>query len=141
LYAKDFLLQLVSIILLCIPPEDRLTANGTFLDGTGVHIGYQPEGELEEDDIRQRNQLKPKERTARLNDPRGLMTCAFTRDADYLRFETTVSTAADQTAIAPSYLQKEWTQGDRRYFHYRMDAPMLNFYSIQRARYAVRRDQ
>lgn len=124
-----------------IPPEDRLTANGTFLDGTGVRIGYVPEGELEEDDIRQRNNLKPKERMPRLNDPRGLMTCGFTSDADYIRFETTVSTDADQTAIAPGYLQKEWTTNGRHYFHYRMDAPMMNFYSIQSARYAVQRDQ
>ncbi|WP_223650429.1 ABC transporter permease/M1 family aminopeptidase [Hymenobacter psoromatis] len=124
-----------------ISPEDRLTANGTFLDGTGIRIGYQPDGELEEDDVRQRNQLKPKERVPRLNDPRGLMTCGFTNDADYARFEATVSTDPDQTAIVPGYLQKEWVANGRRYFHYRMDAPMLNFYSIQSARYAVRRDQ
>ena len=124
-----------------ISPEDRLTANGTFLDGTGVRLGYQPDAELEEDDVRQRNQLKPKERVPRLNDPRGLMTCGFTNDADYARFEATVSTDPDQTAIAPGYLQKEWVANGRRYFHYRMDAPMMNFYSIQSARYAVRRDQ
>jgi ABC-2 type transport system permease protein len=124
-----------------ISPEDRLTANGTFLDGTGVHLGYQPDGELEEDDVRQRNNLRPKERVPRLTDPRGLMTCGFTNDADYARFETTVSTDPDQTAIAPGYLQKQWVAGGRRYFHYRMDAPMLNFYSIQSARYAVRRAQ
>ncbi len=124
-----------------IPPEDRLTANGTFLDGTGVRLGYQPDGELEEDDVRLRNQLKTKERVPRLNDPRGLMTCGFTSDADYTRFETTVSTDPDQTAIAPGYLQKQWVAGGRRYFHYRMDAPMLNFFSIQSARYAMRRDQ
>ncbi|MVN78142.1 hypothetical protein GO988_17575 [Hymenobacter sp. HMF4947] len=123
-----------------ISPEDRLTANGTFLDGTGVRLGYQPDGELEDDDVRQRNDLKPKERVPRLNDPRGLMTCGFTTDADYTRFETTVSTDADQTAIAPGYLQKQWVQNGRRYFHYRMDEPMLNFYSIQSARYDVRRD-
>jgi ABC-2 type transport system permease protein len=75
-----------------ISPEDRLIANGTFLDGTGVYIGYQPGGELEDDDVRQRNQLKTKERVPRLNDQRGLMTCGFIPDADYVRFETTVST-------------------------------------------------
>lgn len=52
-----------------------------------------------------------------------------------------MSTDPDQTAIVPGYLQKKWVAGGRRYFHYRMDAPMLNFYSIQSARYAVRRDQ
>ena len=48
--------------------------------------------------------------------------------------------ATDQIAIAPGYLQKEWVENGRRYFHYKMDAPILNIYSIQSARYAVRRD-
>ena len=51
------------------------------------------------------------------------------------------ATSPDQIAIAPGYLQKEWTENGRRYFHYKMDAPMLNLYSIQSARYAVRRDR
>ena len=49
-------------------------------------------------------------------------------------------TEPDQIAIAPGYLQREWTEGGRRYFHYKMDAPILNFYAFQSARYAVKKD-
>ena len=42
----------------------------------------------------------------------------------------------DQIALAPGYLQREWTEGGRRYFHYKMDAPILNFFSFLSARYA-----
>jgi aminopeptidase N len=51
-----------------------------------------------------------------------------------------VSTQADQIAIAPGNLEREWTEGPRRFFHYRADAPIANFFSFQSARYAVRRD-
>ncbi|HSE11271.1 MAG TPA: M1 family aminopeptidase, partial [Rudaea sp.] len=44
-------------------------------------------------------------------------------------------------ALAPGYLEKEWTDHGRRYFHYRMDKPILDFFSFQSARYAVKRDQ
>jgi hypothetical protein len=50
-----------------------------------------------------------------------------------------VSTSPDQIALAPGYIQREWTEGDRRYFHYRMDVPILNFYSFLSARYAIRK--
>jgi ABC-2 type transport system permease protein len=52
-----------------------------------------------------------------------------------------VSTSADQIAISPGYLQKEWTEGDRRYFHYKMDAPILAFFAYLSARYEVVRDE
>ena len=51
-------------------------------------------------------------------------------DADWLDFETTVSTDADQIALAPGYLQREWTAGGRRYFHYKMDAPIPKFFAF-----------
>src|SRR5690606_3038189 len=62
-------------------------------------------------------------------------------DGDWIDFEATVGTSADQVAMAPGYLQREWTEGGRRYFHYQMDAPILNFYSFLSARYEVRRDR
>ena len=60
-------------------------------------------------------------------------------DADWINFETVVSTSADQIALAPGYLQREWTQGDRRYFHYKMDRPMLPFFCYLSARWEVKR--
>ncbi len=50
-----------------------------------------------------------------------------------------MSTSPDQIAITPGYLQREWREGNRRYFHYKMDHPLLNFFSYQSARYEVRR--
>src|SRR5581483_10091889 len=42
---------------------------------------------------------------------------------------------------APGYLIKEYEKDGRRYFHYKMDCPILNFYSFLSARYAVKRDK
>jgi ABC-2 type transport system permease protein len=39
--------------------------------------------------------------------------------------------------MAPRYLQKAWTSGGRRDFHYVMDAPMPAFFSVLSARWAV----
>lgn len=54
-----------------------------------------------------------------------------------IRFEAVVSTSPDQIAIAPGYLLKEWNEKGRRYFHYKMDIPIVNFYAILSARYQV----
>ncbi|NTX36055.1 hypothetical protein HUA78_16530 [Myxococcus sp. CA033] len=51
--------------------------------------------------------------------------------------DVTVSTAEDQTAIAPGTLRKEWSEGGRRYFHYVVDRPMTPMFAIVSARYAV----
>jgi ABC-2 type transport system permease protein len=63
------------------------------------------------------------------------------RDADWVNFETTVSTVQDQIALAPGYLDHEWTENGRHYFHYKMDKPILDFFSFQSANYAVKRDK
>ncbi|MEE8355726.1 MAG: hypothetical protein V3R33_00315, partial [Anaerolineales bacterium] len=65
----------------------------------------------------------------------------LSHDADRITFEATVSTSLDQTAIAPGYLQGEWTDNDRRYFHYKMDAPIFNLYAFLSGRYEVKRDK
>jgi aminopeptidase N len=63
----------------------------------------------------------------------------ISRDADWINLDTTVSTSSDQTALAPGYLQREWTQNGRRYFHYKTTAPILSFWSYLSARYSVKR--
>ena len=47
----------------------------------------------------------------------------------------------DQIAIAPGELAREWSENGRHYFQYRTLKPVLNFFSVLSARYAVKRDK
>ncbi len=116
--------------------------NGTFIASDLMpKIGYNPNGELADDDARERKGLPPRPRLPAVGDSAGRQRNELSYDADWIDFETTVSTDADQVAVAPGYLQGTWTRGGRRYFRYRMDAPILNFYAFLSGRYQVRRDR
>ena len=124
------------------PDYGPVVGNGTFMNSQLIpQIGYNPEGELMDEGARERYGLPPRPRAASIHDPRARTRNFVSPDADWIAFEVTVSTSADQTAVAPGYLQREWRQGGRRFFRYRMDAPMLNFYAFLSARYNVRRDR
>lgn len=125
---------------------DRINApvvsNGTFVNNSLMpSIGYDAAGELSQNTARKEYGLPPKPRMATVNDSAARMNNYISKDADWIRFEATVSTAEGQIAIAPGYLQKEWKQAGRHYFHYKMDNPILNFYSVLSARYEVKRDR
>jgi ABC-2 type transport system permease protein len=114
--------------------------NGTFFDNRFLPgIGYNPEGELTDEAERDRRGLPPRPRARPIDDPHGLARNFVSRDADWIDFRVTLSTSPDQVALAPGRLEREWRQGGRRWFAYRMDVPMLNFYSFLSARYTVRR--
>lgn len=116
--------------------------NGTFFNNSYFPtLGYSEDYELGSDNDRREQDLEPKERARDREDPVGLRMHALGDDADFIRFETILSTSPDQIAIAPGYLQREWSENGRRYFHYKMDKPMHNFYSIISARYEVMRDK
>ena len=119
-----------------------VVGNGTFLNGKAILpvIGYFERAELERDQDRKKFGLAPKERMRDRDDPAGLAVNALSPDSDFIDYEATVSTEPDQIAISPGYLQREWVEGGRRYFHYKMDAPILNFFAFQSARYAVKKD-
>jgi len=117
--------------------------NGTFFD-TSVFpsFGYSTSGELSSDKYRKKYGLKVKDYQAPPHtDPWGLNTFLFTQDANWITFEGTVSTAPDQIAVMPGYLQKEWTQNGRKHYHYKMEGPMDLFMNVSSARYAIRRDR
>ncbi len=63
------------------------------------------------------------------------------RQADWLDLEATVSTSEDQIAIAPGYLQREWRENGRRYFHYKMDSRIKDYYGFNSGRFEVKRDK
>ena len=120
--------------------EQSFVENGTFFNSTILpHIGYSADAELADDAVRHKYGLAPRH-MAPAGDPKESLRNAITEDADWVDFETTVSTSADQKAFAPGYLEREWTEGDRRYFHYVMDSKIFNLFGFLSGRYAVKRD-
>ncbi|RYD58005.1 MAG: hypothetical protein EOP56_06955 [Sphingobacteriales bacterium] len=115
--------------------------NGTFMNNGNFlpYIGYNPDGELSDNHKRKKHGLAFRETALPINTPEAHHRNLFQRDADFVRFEAVVSTVEDQKAIAPGYLQREWTDKGRRYFHYKMDSPILNFFSVLSARYEIKK--
>ncbi|MDA3954141.1 MAG: M1 family aminopeptidase [Bacteroidales bacterium] len=106
----------------------RLLGNGTFLS-TGVlpSMGYNEGIELSNEKKRKKYDLPEKQLIAKMTDTNALQNTYISNDGDWIRFETIVSTVPDQIAIAPGYLEKEWEENGRKYFHYKMDTKILNF--------------
>jgi ABC-type transport system involved in multi-copper enzyme maturation permease subunit len=120
-----------------------LVRNGTFINNREIApvIGFSRAGLLQDRNTRRQYGLEPLPRMPKLEDESQYSSNSIRQDSDFVTYETTVSTVASQTAIAPGYLQKEWEENGRRYFHYTMDAPILNFYSYLSADYQVIRDK
>ncbi|HYH80950.1 MAG TPA: M1 family aminopeptidase [Longimicrobium sp.] len=98
-------------------------------------LGYRGSYEIDDAAERRRHGLP-----ARPDAPdAGLADAPEEPAGDWATFETTVSTVADQIAVAPGELRREWRQGGRRYFHYVLDRPSLNQFGYTSARYRVRR--
>lgn len=121
--------------------NSRVIANGTFINsGIFPSLGYSDEQELRDNQTRKKfglgkNDLKPNP-----SDSTALGDTYISKDSDWIDFEATVSSSEDQIAIAPGYLQKEWVKDGRRYFHYKMDSKILNFYAFNSARYEVKKE-
>ncbi|UCH82752.1 MAG: hypothetical protein JSW50_09745, partial [Candidatus Latescibacterota bacterium] len=120
----------------------EIVGNGTFITNVGYvpRIGYCRDIEIDDPDRRRKYSLPDLPRLAAIDDEDALQY-TFTRDADRIGFEAVVSTSPDQIAIAPGYLQREWEEDGRRYFHYKMDKPILNHYAFVSGRYEVARDR
>jgi hypothetical protein len=139
--ALEFTLDYAPGGILGLGRDTPVVGNGTFFSNEVLpRVGYQGAVELVDDRDRKRHGLAPKRMPAR-DDPAAQMSSPFGPDADWINFDAVVGTSLEQVAIAPGNLEQEWTDKGRRYFHYRMDKPILNFYSFQSARYAVRHDR
>jgi ABC-2 type transport system permease protein len=121
----------------------NVVGNGTFINSASFfpHIGYSAGAELQDPNDRRKRDLPPVERMAPQTDSANLWRTYISGEGDWVRFETVVSTRADQVALAPGYLEREWTEGDRRFFHYTMDAPILPFWAYLSADWEVARDR
>ncbi|MCP4898281.1 MAG: ABC transporter permease subunit [bacterium] len=122
--------------------DTNIVSNGTFFNSRRFFptVGYAEWVELTDRNSRRKYGLAPDRRMATLEDTSARYINDLHGDADWITFATTVSTSADQIAMAPGYLQREWREGERRFFHYAMDAPILNYFAFVSAEYEVRRD-
>tara|TARA_R110001583_G_scaffold70470_2_gene199448 strand:+ start:146 stop:3595 length:3450 start_codon:yes stop_codon:yes gene_type:complete len=116
--------------------------NGTFLNNDFFpSFGYNSQGEITSDQDRKKYDLPIKDyQLPEQTDQQGLSNLLFNDDADYITFEGTVSTAPNQIAIMPGYLQKEWEENGRKYFTYKMQGKLNFFYNISSAEYDVHRE-
>jgi ABC-type transport system involved in multi-copper enzyme maturation permease subunit len=119
-----------------------LIYNGSFINNMAYfpHIGYNDGFEMGDPVERRRHDLPPIERFPSVYDTAGYNENYLTPESDWVEFETIVSTASDQIALAPGYIQSEWEEGGRRYFHYKMDAPILGFWSYLSGDWEIARD-
>lgn len=114
-----------------------LVDNGTFVNNYTFApvIGMDRSGLLQDRTERRRKGLPAELRTPKLED-----TAAQGENyvrADWVNSRITISTAADQVPIAPGNKIADKVEGGRRIAVFQSPAPILNFFSVQSARYAV----
>lgn len=116
--------------------------NGTFINNNIFpSFGYQEAYEISNAKLREKYDLPFKERMKSPFDEDALQNTYISNQADWIDFETIISTSEDQIAIAPGYLEKEWVEDGQRYFHYKMDDKILNFYNFMSAEYEVMEEE
>jgi len=124
-------------------PDTRLVRNGTFIHDHQLtpYIGFNRDVMIEDRNTRRAYGLEPLPRVPDLDDTTQYRNNVSRQDSDFITFETTVSTPADQIAISVGDLVKEWQEGDRRYFTYRSPAPIRHFFAYLSGEYAVAHDR
>lgn len=113
----------------------RLVDNGTFVNNGefAPRIGMNREGLLTDRTKRRKAGLPAELRPAKLED-----TSAQAQNyigADWVTADITVTTDADQTLVAPGRMVSDVVNGDRRTSRFVTESPVLNFFSVQSARY------
>ena len=123
--------------LLGIGSDTLVAPNATWFTHEALpRIGYQRAVELVDARDRRRHGLPAQDVHAG-----GPRDAAAAPVPERIACSALVSTAADQIAVAPGALEREWIAGGRRHFHYRAEAPILVNYAIASSRYAVRHER
>jgi len=120
----------------------NINNNGTFFNNSDLPtIGYNRKYELNDTSDREDYNLPIRFNKADREDVNELVNARSGSDSDGIRFEMTIGTSIDQTALVPGNLLRQWTENRRNYFHYKMEIPMINFYSIVSANYEIKKDK
>lgn len=113
----------------------RLVDNGTFVNNLefAPMVGMDRQGLLTDRSKRRKAGLPAELRPARLEDESARRRNYI--GADWVTADITISTEADQTVVAPGQMVSDVVRGDRRTSRFVTESPVLNFFSVQSARY------
>lgn len=121
----------------------NIIKNGTFLNNRIIpQMGYNSNVEISDKNDRKKFDLPPKSRMPELFEGDSCTSTCMTNylsegRSDWVNTETFISTSSDQIAVAPGSLVKQWQEGDRNYYHYKVDVPSQDFCSFVSADYEV----
>ncbi len=124
-------------------PLTRLVANGSFVNNSELEpmLGLSRDSLLVDRAKRRKHGLPADLRPPTLEDESGRSRSVFSANSDWVDADITVTTDADQTPIAPGTTLSDTVVNGRRTVHFKPDAPINHFFSIQSARYDVKRDK
>jgi aminopeptidase N len=126
-------------------PLTGIVSNGTFLNNFEITpiLGFSRYELLKGRTKRREHGLPAELRPPKLEDDTARAFNDLSHDSDWITADITVSTDADQTPIAPGRTVSDAVEKvdgvARRTVRFRSDAPINQFFSIQSARYDVKR--
>ena len=126
-------------------PLTAIVANGSFINNAQItlSVGFARNGLLDERAKRRKYGLVAELRPPKLEDESARRYNEFTHDSDWVTSDITVTTDGDQTPIAPGQKLSDTglstDRNARRTVHFKSDAPINQFFSIQSGRYDIRR--
>jgi ABC-2 type transport system permease protein len=123
-------------------PLTHIVENGTFLNNAEItpNLGMSRDGLLVDRAKRRKYGLPPDVRPPKLEDETGRARSMFTANSDWVDADISITTDADQTPIAPGQTISDVVANGRRTARFKPDAPINHFFSIQSARYEVKRE-
>ncbi len=120
--------------------QSQIVENGSFFNSSIMpSFGYNENYQITDRNERRKRDMGEPQRMPKLEDEAARANTYLGNDADWIDFKTTICTAPDQTALAPGYLQKQFSKNGRNCFSYAMDRPMLNFYAYLSAKWEVKK--
>jgi ABC-2 type transport system permease protein len=121
--------------------QRRVVANGTFVSNGELSptLGISRSAWMEDRSKRRKYGLAAERRPYKLEDPKGDQEHYLRPDSHWVNADITVTTDADQIPIAPGYQVSETKSAGRITRRFVTEAPIHHFFSIQSARYGVRR--
>jgi ABC-2 type transport system permease protein len=113
--------------------------NGTFLNDQRLvpRIGMDHSLLLQDRAKRRKYGLPPELRMPKLGTPGADQVNYLRHEADWVTADITVTTDADQTPIAPGQAVDQSIKDGRRTVRFVTDSPIMDFFSVQSARYAL----